>query len=96
MGRFSITLTSNGISSSKNLSKLRVKAKRIAFRPNRELNKILKDLHFQYINEDPLKDQLTEEAFKVAYIYATLNAYLHIKSLLKESSQIQFFLICND
>ena len=58
IGTFSISLTSNKIDSRKDLSKLRVWAKRVVFRQDPKLKEILEDLHFKYISIDPLKDEL--------------------------------------
>ena len=61
IGTFSISLTSNKIDSRKDLSKLRVWAKRVTFRQDSELKEILKRLHFQYISGDPLIDEIEQE-----------------------------------
>ena len=58
IGTFSISLTSNKIDSRKDLSKLRVWAKRVVFRQDPKLKEILEDLHFKYISIDPLKDEI--------------------------------------
>lgn len=58
IGTFSISITSNMIDSREDISKLKIRGNRIVFRPDPELVELLSGLHFNYINNDPLKKEI--------------------------------------